>query len=182
MTGWWGAIQVVPVVALIAGLASGSGEARKCGRTTNHGGLVAIDGVITAVRPDSLMKHLNADDLQSIEIVCMNPQDSTFNRSSGIPVVSVWTKNGPIAQVKATLSVILAAQDAHHRRESKYIDGLEKIELPASSSRLRVSMKASNHGWVAEATFERMLATCFVFDGTWPGMTGSRTPRTMVCE
>ncbi|MGH7459717.1 MAG: hypothetical protein ACREMA_01655 [Longimicrobiales bacterium] len=127
--------------------------------------MVALDGAFITVDPDSILRDLKTEDILSIQIVCMDPQDSTFNRTHGIPVMLVRTKEGPASYVKRQLAAILAAQDAHFRRESTYISDLSRIALPFRAAQLRVSIDVRAKGWLAKATVEQSSLVCFVFSG-----------------
>ena len=41
---------------------------------------------------EEVVANRTANQVLEIQVVCMNPQDSTFNRSVGRPVVSIWTR------------------------------------------------------------------------------------------
>ena len=158
---------LAPALALLGVGASAPDLALKCGGATAPGGkpLVSIDGVIRS--PDYLSSiKLTAEDIHGIDIVCMNPKDSTFNRTHGWGVASIWTKQGPAPRVEEALDVIREAQDAHLAKHGRYILALEEIRFPESMKPVRVTMDADKSGWTARTTLPRLLRTCTMFDGT----------------
>jgi hypothetical protein len=138
----------------------------KCGSTKQA--LYAVDGEIKGVHSDSSLGNLTSTDIAWIQVVCMDPQDSTFRRGSGIPVVSVWTNRGPASRLEPTLAAILAAQDARAHRGLEYTSEVAELDLPEQPSVLTVAVEVRESGWMATASVERLLAKCFVFDGDVP--------------
>lgn len=55
--------------------------------------LVAVNGTFV----DTTLPELGLDrsEIFQVDIVCMDPADSSFNRERGTPVISVWTHDGP---------------------------------------------------------------------------------------
>ena len=159
-------ILIAPVLLLIGAHITLPDARLKCGSLPPGGEpLVAVDGEITTVKPDSIWQAVDKDDLMWLQIVCMNPRDSTFSRGRGIQVISIWTAEGPASHLEPTLAEILDAQDANFRRESSYLHELSEIELPGRPEQIQLSMDASDTGWVASAWIDRLLAKCFVFEG-----------------
>lgn len=153
---------LLPTVVVMGITFSPPSSPLKCDRQPPEGKpLVAIDGELT----DQTVDDINREEIRSLEIVCMNPEDSTFNRSRGIPVISIWTRGGPASYLESTLTAILEAQDAHFRTHSTYLDKLSEIELPERPATMRVTLDAEDSGWVATAAIDRMLTKCVVYDG-----------------
>ena len=151
----------------------------KCGSVREP--LFAVDGQIQGILTDSSRNGLSMRDIYWLQIVCMDPQDSTFGRDYSIPVVSVWTAHGPASHLEPTLAAILEAQDANLRESSGYIHGLDEINLPARPAQVRVSMDVRENGWIATASVDRLLAKCFVFDGEIPAPHSRVSPRHPKC-
>jgi hypothetical protein len=157
---------LAPALALVGVGASAPYVALKCGGVTAPGGkpLFSIDGVIRSTE-DSARINLKKEDIHRIDIVCLNPKDSTFNRTHGWGVASIWTKQGPAPRVEEALDVIREAQDAHLAKHGRYILALEEIRFPESMKPVRISMDADKNGWIARTTLPRLLRTCTMFDG-----------------
>lgn len=165
--------QFLPILVVMGVMLPPPDSPLKCDTEPPEGKpLVAIDGELTDRKPE----EIDREEIRSIEIVCMNPRDSTFNRSHGIPVISIWTTGGPASYLEPTLMAILEAQDAHFGRHAEYLETLSEIELPERPSRMQVTLDATESGWVATASIDRMLATCVVYDGE-VSVPHSRVPR-----
>jgi hypothetical protein len=162
-----GSTILVPALLLVAAAPfSMSSPDRKCGpQPARQDPVVLVDGVIVKTKPASVLQDLGPGEVHSIEILCMDPRDSTLNHSHGIPAVSILTKAGLISTAKRTLAAIVDAQDAHFRRESEYLAGLERISLPPRPAQVHVAMEAGRTGWVARATIDGLPETCVVYDG-----------------
>jgi hypothetical protein len=158
---------LAPALALLSIGASAPHAAFKCGGATQPGGkaLLSIDGVIRWTEDLSSIK-LPEKDIHSVDILCMDPRDSTLNRTHGWGVVSVWTKQGPAPRVEEALDVIRDEQDAHLAKHGRYILALEDIRFPESMKPVRMTMDADKSGWIARTTLPRLLRTCTMFDGT----------------
>lgn len=183
---------VVGGLALLIG-SSPPTEPMKCGQPGAGQPLIALDGELIGVEPDSvrtpvdasdiwsmLRTRVDASDVWSMQPVCMNPRDSTFVRGPGIPVISIWTKSGPISQLEPTLVAILEAQDAHFAVHGTYEADLNEIELPYSDRQYEITVDVQEEGWVAQVRLQRAFQTCVVYDGS-PVITRvqlpPRTPR-----
>lgn len=154
-----GALLHVPVFA-------GTPDRLKCGlEGADREPLLAIDGELTEREPAEAGELLSQDEVELVEIVCLDARDSTFNASRGIPVVSIWTKDGPAGRLEPLLAAILEAQDAHFRRYATYLDDVSELQLPGRIHAIRVSLEADARGWIAWARVDRMLAACLVYDG-----------------
>jgi hypothetical protein len=171
----FGLTAIVPVIALLGAATFHSDSARKCGRPIGPGEpLFAVDGVIRGPATDASMSTVDKGDLYSVEVLCLNAKDSTFVRGEGIPLISVWTKSGPVSHLKPVLAAILEAQDGHFRKSSTYIAALDGIKLPARSDRVRVTLQLEDGGWIATSTVDRLMMKCRVFDGHTPPRSGRR--------
>jgi hypothetical protein len=160
-------LSLAPALALLSVGASMPDVAMKCGGVTAPGGkpIVSIDGVIRS--PDYVSPiELTELDIHRIDIVCMNPEDSTFNRTRGWGVVSIWTRQGPAPRVEEALAVIREAQDAHLAKHGHYIVALEDIRFPENMKPVHMTMDADRRGWIARTTLPRLLRTCTMLDGT----------------
>ena len=158
------ALLLAPAVLVVSAAALADTTPAKCGGQ-NTAPLVAIDGVITALHMDSIMQQVPRENLYSLAIVCMNPQDSTFNRRQGINVISLWTVQGPAPRVKTALGEIRDAQAAYFAREGRFATTLKEIAFHDPTGRLTVSLDADDKGWTARATVPRLLETCAVSGG-----------------
>lgn len=167
---------IAPALLLVGATLVRPDPIRKCG--SGQKPLYAVDGVITELDTeveDQLqrvdMTGSLTNRIMEIQVVCMNPQDSTFNRSRGIPVISIWTHDGPVGRIEPALEAILAAQDEHHRRTARYLDSLEGLELDAPEQ-IHFTLELRDDGWIAEAVLQRYLHRCLVWDGESPPFHG----------
>ena len=183
MTSTLRAIIVAPALWAFALYGATPDATRKCRSTVEPGKyLIALDGVISEQKPgDNPIQNVNKDDIESIEVACLNPRDSTVTREAGIPIVIVWTK-GAIQQLKGTLTAIVTAQDEQHRRTAKYASDIADLRLPATTAKLRISVEAGERGWIARGTMPLHTSTCVVFDGEPPGSPPSHAARTISCS
>ena len=182
MNGLSAQVIWVAVGVLLVGAGATSSEALKC-RGIGEA-LFAVDGEIKGILTDSSVTKLGRSEIAAIQIVCMDPRDSTFhNEGRGGPqVVSVWTVRGPVPHIEPTLEAILDAQDARARRGHRYATTLAQLAVDPLHEAIEVSVTVLETGWVATATVERYLYTCFVFDGD-VAETGFRgTPRQLKCR
>jgi hypothetical protein len=172
---------LAPALAVLGVGASVRDVSLKCGGLTAPGGkpLISIDGVITSQDYVSSIKA-RAEDIYRIDIVCMNPTDSTFNRTHGWGVVSIWTKQGPAPRVEQALDVIREAQDAYFAKQGRYLAALDDIRFPENMKTVRVTMDVDKTGWIARTTLPRLLRTCTMFDGTMAAPLPNE-PRKPVC-
>jgi hypothetical protein len=161
------ALFIAPALVTLALVTTAGDVMRKCGGMTigANSSLRAIDGVIVA-KNDEPFALPKADEIHSIHVVCMNPQDSTFKASgtSGIPVLSVWTKRA-VAQLTTSLEAVMAAQDAHFKKTAKYLSDVAAMALPATTPKVQISVTSYERGWQAHATMPRFMTTCTLFDG-----------------
>jgi hypothetical protein len=155
---------------------------RKCdGHPAGRDPIVMVDGAITNGKIDPVVKDLDPEQVYSIEILCMNPEDSTLNKTQGIGVASVWTRQGIERAAIRTLTAIVEAQDAHFRKESRYLDDISGIALPLRPPELLVTVEAIARGWIARAVVDRMPLTCAVYDGTVRAPQPGLLPRQPTC-
>ena len=163
-------LSLASALALLGVGASAPAVVFKCGGGTAPGGkpLLSIDGVMRWTEDPSSI-NVPEKDIHSIDILCMNPKDSTLNRTHGWGVVSIWTKQGPAPRVEEALDVIRGEQDAHLAKHGRYIVALEDIRFPESMKPVRVTMTADKSGWIARTTLPRLLRTCTMYDGTVTG-------------
>jgi hypothetical protein len=171
-------LVLVPMVALLGAGTSTTVAARKCGALPPGGKpIFAIDGVVQPSGVGVTPAPVAEGDIVFVDIICMDPKDSSFNRTHGVSLISAWTKSGPAPRVEEALSVIRAAQDAQFARNGRYISSVESIRFPESMKPVSVTLVADRKGWIARTTLPRYLRTCMMFDGTVaaPPRTGPRT-------
>src|SRR5687768_10519099 len=87
---------IVPIVAVAAAMIPQHGAMLKCGTASPDGPLFAVDGVVMG--PSTREKpfgNVAKENVYSLEIMCMDPVDSTFNRTHGRQLISLWTMQGP---------------------------------------------------------------------------------------
>ena len=160
---------ITPALLLLGATRTTTDAALKCGpQLAGTKPVVQIDGAFYAdtANAQAVLKTWDPADVISIEILCLNPQDSTVTHGSGIPLISIKTKQGPASYIKPVLATILAAQDEHFRQHAAYTSDVSSIKLPFRAKQLQVSLDVSANGWVAKATVEQFTSTCFVFDGS----------------
>lgn len=134
--------------------------ALKCGTTTKP--LIAVDGRIAEVT----VEEVDRDRLFWIEIVCMDPVDSTFSMDPGLPVISLWTVDGPAPAMEGALAEILELQASYRSAHGAYALTLEELSYSSSAPGVEVSLDATSGGWMAVATVHNFLTKCVVFDGS----------------
>jgi hypothetical protein len=161
------ALVILPVVALIGLGSTAPNAARKCGTPVPSVSqmLKAIDGVMLGTPDSALFAKLKSEDIYSMDFVCMNPLDSTFSKSRGVTVLSIWMKTGPAPRITEALDVVRQAQDSSFAHSRRYIQTGAEIQLPAIMRGISVVIEASADGWVARTTVPRLLKTCEMFDG-----------------
>ena len=160
------AFAIVPAVAVAAALNPYDSTLLKCGTLSPNGPLLGVDGVLTGpVNRDKPLGDIAKENVYSIDILCVDPVDSTFNRTHGWQLISLWTMQGPAPRLKEALAVIRDEQDAHHARHGSYITKLEEIPLPETMKPLRITLQVDKKGWIARATVRQLLSTCSVYDG-----------------
>jgi hypothetical protein len=157
-------LLIAPALLLIGASAASFESPRKCGGLLPGAKpLVALDGTIINVPMTDL--GVDPDNVLELQIVCMNPRDSTFNRKTGVSVISVWTKQGPVPHLKPTLEAVLEAQDEQFSRNATYFSSTYAMALSRRPEQVRMTLEGSEKGWIAAVTIDRYLATCYVFDG-----------------
>lgn len=178
---------LLPAVALVALGTSSPNAARKCGRQQVIAGpgrivpLMSIDGVV--IQPGTVhpMSNVVGTDIYSVDIICMDAKDSTFNRTQGVAIISVWTKSGPAPRVTEALDVIRQAQDSSFARNGRYISAVSEIRFPENMKPVQMTLEAGPKGWVARTTLPRFLQTCMMFDGTLAAQPAG-APRKAACQ
>ena len=168
-----------PVLLLVAATSMLSESHFKCGSAQDP--LFAIDGQIKGVATDSSWNGLSTNDIYWLQMVCVDPRDSTFRRGYGIPVISVWTTHGPASHLEPTLAAILEAQDANLRETSRYLRSVGEMDLPPRPAQVEVLMDVRESGWIATASVDRFLAKCYVFDGEIQAPHSRLSPRQPQC-
>ena len=158
-------LQIAPALLLIGASAGSFESPRKCGSLPPGGRpILAVDGTIMNVDP-MVDLVVDPDNVLEVHVVCMNPRDSTFNRKTGIPVISLWTKQGPVPHLEPTLEAVLEAQDEQFSRNASYVSSTDATALPARPEQVRMTLEGSEKGWIAAVTIDRYMSTCYVFDG-----------------
>jgi hypothetical protein len=166
----------------VATLVSASSPPRKCGiqpGTTNP--VTLVDGAVVNQTPDAVWKVVDPESVFSIEVGCLNPKDSTLNRTTGIPAISIFTRLGMQASIKRMLTTVADLQGAHFRLHARYLEQLEPVLLPGRVERMRVELEVSPDGWLARYTVDGLGVTCIVYAGTVPGTPTGVAPREPTC-
>lgn len=182
------ALAVVPflTIALLDGPSTEPlASELKCGlQPEGTTALIAIDGVIQGALPEGdqrfdlssdddkpLNGRVDREDLFWVQVVCMDPRDSTFRRGgSGVGVISVWTKDGPAGQMTPALSEIVEAQERHFEHEGRYLEDLSAIDGFAAPERVEIELQTEPDWWIATARTERFLGQCTARGGTGGGV------------
>lgn len=160
-------MNVVTVAALLVALASGPRPGpddvlRKCDRAGPP--VIAIDGEMTDLDPEvDLEKHLPRDEVGWVEIVCDDA--GTLTLDTGNPVVSIWTKDGPVSALEPLLDAVLRAQEAHWSEHGRYADELEGLDVSVPDDRIRLTLYPGDGGFLAAAGVERFLGGCYAVVG-----------------
>ena len=180
------AMPALSAIAVAIALLPEPTAPRKCGTPVPPGGpFIAIDGVVVGQLEQQSKPWTDygvaREDVYSLEILCMDPKDSTFVRGRGLPLVSIWTLSGPAPRLKDALDMVRAAQDAHYAKHGAYMKTLDNIRLPENMQRIRLTMRAVDKGWIARATVPNLLSTCSMFDGE-VATALHIGPRHVVCE
>jgi len=174
-------------LALAPALASPAPDTRapapdmKCGpQPEGTTALVAIDGVIQGALPEGdqrldlapdaarpLYGGVDREDLFWVQVVCMDPRDSTFHLGGdGIPVASIWTKEGPAGQMPPALAEIVEAQRRHFESHGNYVGDLGQIGSFESPDRVEIELESGADWWIATARTERFLGQCTAGGGS----------------
>ncbi|CAN5709951.1 hypothetical protein BH23GEM9_BH23GEM9_17610 [soil metagenome] len=157
-----------------------NGTVLKCGpQPENTVPLVAIDGAFVA--SSDPWRHVDRDSIYSLEILCMNPQDSTFHRTVGVPVISIWTMHGPLPQLKAVLALLPEAQDAYFSRHAEYFSDLSAVPRLEPPAPARIVVETSARGWIATGSIDRLLQVCVVYDGATEPPSPELSRRRVTC-
>lgn len=167
-------LALAPALASPAANTKGPALDMKCGpQPEGTVPLIAVDGEILDLAPeerrgaDALDGIVDRDDMFWLQIVCMDARDSTFRRrGTGLPVISLWTKQGPAGQMAPALAELAEAQDRHFERRGRYIDELADIEAFELPARVEIELAAEADWWVATARTERFLGQCTTGGGT----------------
>jgi hypothetical protein len=159
-------LQLAPFVATLAAVHPDAEiRSKECTRSPT-GTLYAIDGVIRPGMTDAEMRQEIRGKTFLYDTLCMDPQDSTFNRRKhGYWVISAWTKDGPGPHVLLALDHIRYEQDRHFRQHGKYMISSAQLVLPQGMERVRVTLRGFEQGWIATTTMSRLMQTCTMFDG-----------------
>jgi hypothetical protein len=178
---------LVPVLALAYLGAGTPSAARKCGqRFTNadprsNVPVYSLDGAVIQPGTARPMTNVGGDNVYSVDIICMNPTDSTFNRSSGVTIISIWTKTSPAPRIAEALEIVRQAQDAQFAKDGRYIETASQIPLPENMKGVVVTLEAGPRGWIARTTVPRLLKSCVMFDGAVAANTQG-APRRAACR
>ena len=159
-----------------------SGSHRKCGvHWAGAGPVTLMDGVVVRNTPEAALRTVDPESVFSIEVACLNPKDSTLNRTSGIPAVSIVTKSGLQASIRRVLSTVVDLQDAHFRLHARYLEHVDPVVLPGRVERLRVEIEMGPDGWLARSDVAGLAVTCTVHVGSVPGAPSGVAPREPTC-
>ncbi|MEP6833653.1 MAG: hypothetical protein ABJB74_09670 [Gemmatimonas sp.] len=153
----------------------------KCRNTSIKTPLNFVDGKL--VTADSMKAIVGADKaISRVSVLCMNSADSTRLPTTsvlpGIPVVSVWTENGPMLQAKDALAVIRNAQNAAFAKTGVYMRDIKKPKLPSD---MKLAFEATGTGWHASILIDRVFTMqCHVWDGDFKTGAVQGFPKTAV--
>jgi hypothetical protein len=169
-------------VATLVSAVSASSLSRKCGvQPAPANPVTLVDGAVVNETPDAVWKVVDPESVFSIEVACWNPKDSTLNRTTGIPAISIFTRLGMQASIKRMLTTVADLQGAHFRLHARYLEQLEPVLLPGRIERMRVELAVSPDGWLARYTVDGLGVTCIVYAGTVPGTPTGVAPREPTC-
>lgn len=167
--------------ALIVGSASSTVADFKCNQPPGSETLYSVDGRLLESAADPALADLHRSDLHAVEILCMN-QDSTYDRHSGVTVVSVWTNSGPVSAMKPALAAIADAQAGYFRRHSEYADRIEDLGAPSSyPSQFQISLDVREDRWRATIRMNGYLGVCFAYGGAGAAPIATATPNQPEC-
>ena len=145
----------------------------KCRNSVQMKPLNFLDGRL--VSNDSLTRLVKSaeslgisDDVESISVTCMNSTDSTELPAGsplpGIPVIALWTKSGPMLQVRKTLEIIRNLQQAQYAKTGSY--RREIAPLPVLPVEVQSTFESTATGWNATAWVDRLLSPrCHLYGG-----------------
>ena len=147
--------------------ATSESAVRKCRNPAQKAPVIFVDGQVVS---DSAFKRFTSSDIWSVEVVCINPADSTVLKAgssvAGIGAIIVWTKLGPSTRLEPALSAVLGAQRAFLARTGAYSRDLTSLELPALPIEVKLSMESTSNGWSASAWVDRRFSPrCSVSEG-----------------
>lgn len=131
----------------------------KCRNATQVKPLHFVDGRLASA--DSVAKIVAAESaVEFLSVTCMSFADSTRLSSAsllpGIPVISIWTQSGPMAQMKAALIAIRDAQQAQFAKTGSY--RTDYAALPAFPAEIKVTFESTAAGWNAITSVDRMFS------------------------
>ncbi|MES2524583.1 MAG: hypothetical protein V4617_17925 [Gemmatimonadota bacterium] len=165
------------------GSASAGSALRKCRTTIQKEPVFFLDGRVSS---DTALKSVDQSDLLTIEVICLNPADSTrmlaASSAAGLGAIIVWTRFSPYPHLEPTLAGVKAAQQAHHAATGKYTTDLAALKLPALPAEVKLSIDTTASGWNAKVWIDRRLSPecrVSVDDGSRSGI---RTKGTIVCS
>jgi hypothetical protein len=140
---------------------------RKCRNTTQRDPVMFLDGLPAT---NEVFKTLAESDIQSVEVTCLNPIDSTRlasgSSAAGLPAIIAWSKRGPASALKPALTALMTAQKAHFARTGAYSRDAATLQLPTLPSELKLSLDATTDGWIARTWVDRRFSpSCAVYVG-----------------
>jgi hypothetical protein len=163
------AFTFIAPLLLALGVMHGRSELplRKCRNPVQTAPVIFVDGLAVA---DSAFKQLGTNDIRSVEVICINPVDSTALKPgstlTGLGAIVVWTRLGPSSQLEPALAALLSAQRAYRTRTGAYSRNLASLQLPALPEYVKVSLESTGSGWSANAWVDRRFSPrCRVSDG-----------------
>lgn len=176
-------LQLTPILAALSINALTVPPASlKCGGPGPNGTHYAVNGVITPGMNATKLRAIGNNNIFVYDTLCMNPQDSTFNRRIGEWVISVWTKDGPGPHVLLALDLIRYEQDIYFKQHKRYMAAAAGIVLPQGMERVRVTLQGDENGWIATTTIPRLMQTCTMFDGVVQNTAPATQARRVQCK
>ncbi len=138
------------------------GEILEGGTEILEGGTEATGEIL--VRGAKATLAIEALDVHSIEILCWNPETGRFQRSSGVGVIAVLTKE-LAATARSSLERLLMAQAAYFSQHSAYAETRSELLAFGLSEDVLLELSATPSGWTASTLGSEVPYRCFAFSG-----------------
>lgn len=143
-----------------------------------------VDGVVVAEETGAeVMEELDVDgeSLDLVEVLCWTKAESWFDVEVRYGVVSVWTKPGPLTDLRRDMRELVEAQEAFFERHREYAAGIGELESFEPEPRSTIDVVLRNGDWYASGRANGTGYVCRIVTRSGPGAPEAEKGRVPSC-
>lgn len=117
---------------------------------------------------EATLAELPRESIDRVEIICWKQVEEIHRVRVRLGAILVITKAGPPEAALATLTRLIAGQDAHFRKHGSYSGDPASLGSPGAGPFAQVSLTVTDDGWAARVQHDFVGHLCYAFVGTAP--------------